>query len=427
MGKGTWVRVADVLETIEHIIDRAAKLTVDRWLRTKTDAEIERISEQMSFGWRGFGKEDPDKTQRRELARVMILLAYVRNEPARVNAFANLRTTKTKSQIETDIGNYWGGYHPPAHNDPAPDLPAAATRTWQQRLTQDGLDMLAHMSVTPPHDGQSAVPNVQNDFTTREVILNRVQYTRLIPNPLQRGALNLDPKNANPGGQLPIYWLPWKNRHIVKLDLLSGHGTPDVFFTSAIGGCSVFAQGPPNHPIAYHAGLDDPLPTVTANDIPVPALRPIAKRGDSAAFWHGLLEANEHLNIQTAGIGEVSKNDYVFDGSMWNKTKATKRVLSFIKRMEELYEDSGMKVTYIIPFGCVFGLKVGYNWRFYLQENLTMQYRETKVRPVRKWTATFPLELHQVFPRPAQRVSMIPKFCYMPGLFVASERVFQVP
>lgn len=378
----------------------------------------------MSFGWRGLGKEDVDKTQRRDRTRAMILIAHVRGQSARVPQIAGWRKTKDAADIENEIRQSWIAYHPAAHNDPLPDLPPAGVRSWNQRLAQDGLDMLAHMAVTPPHGGESTITNITSDFTVREILANRIQYTSLAPNQQLRGALNLvDPRNATRPNAFPTYFLPWKAKHIVKLELTPGPPTSDFFFTSSIGGCSVFARGPANQPITYHAGIDGELPKI-ADEVPV-ALRPVARQGNSALFWHNLLEAREGVNIQTAGIGEVSRDDYVFDGMKWNGIKATKRVISFINRIEELYEDDGMKVKDIIPFGCVFGLKALNNWSFFLQENLNIQYQQTKLKPVRKWFATFPLELHQIFPRPAHRVSLIPKFCYMPWLFIPSERVFQ--
>ena len=63
---------------------------------------------------------------------------------------------------------------------------------------------------------------------------------------------------ANPGGWVPVYWLPWNTAGAaIRLTIparSAANPGPDVFFTAAINGCSVFFQGTPQNPTIYHCG-----------------------------------------------------------------------------------------------------------------------------------------------------------------------------
>lgn len=427
--KNPWKRIAETLDTIENVLGQAAKYHVDRWLRTRTDAQINTMSKSMSFGWRGIGSENQDKTARRSRSRGLILIANVRGQLARVATFKGWRKTKTVNQLDIEINNLWAPYHPPAHQDPAPVCPPAAARNWHTRLIQDRLDFLAHIAVMPPHDGETIVPNAVHDFTSCQIVAHGVQHTVIRPF-VDQTFRTIRPRNNNHLHALPIYWLPWNNRHIVHLHLAAGVNSPRFFFTSAIGGCSVFVRGPANHPTVYHAGCETgqltnykdyagPRPRTPQ----VTALCQAAQAGDAPLFWHLLMEKNHNVVVAPPNWGEVDKRDYVKDGSVYRGVDCTVRVLSFIKRVEGIHEDEGLKISEIRPSGCVFGIKTGANWDFYLQENVAITYQLTKVQGRPRFRAGLPFELHKIWPVPAQRISLVPKCCRMPWLFAAGDSV----
>ena len=278
----------------------------------------------------------------------------------------------------------------------------------------------------PPHDGETIVPNAVHDFTSRQIVAHGVQHSVISPF-IDATFRTIRPKNNNHPHALPIYWLPWKDRHIVHLRLAAGVNTPQFFFTSAIGGCSVFVQGPANQPTVYHAGCESGQLSNYAPPLPrnaqVQALYQAAQAGDAPLFWHLLVENNHNVVVAAPNWGEVDKRDYVKDGSVWRRVDCTVRVLSFIKRVEGIHEDEGLKVIDIRPSGCVFGIKTGANWVFYLQENVAITYRLTKVLGRPRFRAGLPFELHKIWPVPAQRISLVPKCCRMPWMFVAGDSV----
>ena len=62
---------------------------------------------------------------------------------------------------------------------------------------------------------------------------------------------------SNFAGYRPIWFLPWADLNIIRLTIPvkgTSNPDPDIFFTAAINGCSVFVQGSARHPTVYHAG-----------------------------------------------------------------------------------------------------------------------------------------------------------------------------
>jgi hypothetical protein len=103
---------------------------------------------------------------------------------------------------------------------------------------------------------------------------------------------------------VPVYFLPWDyNGAIVSMTIpregVIGPGShildPDILFTAAINGCSIFIQDSPENPTVYHAGGD----TGRGKDM---------ARG--AAFWREVLTNFADLSkgkFQT----EISRMDYI--------------------------------------------------------------------------------------------------------------------
>ena len=69
--------------------------------------------------------------------------------------------------------------------------------------------------------------------------------------------LFLEVQNTPDPNKVPIYYLPWCPGKVLDLTIPAKNAlvaSPDIFFTAAINGCSVFIQGTPANPTIYHAG-----------------------------------------------------------------------------------------------------------------------------------------------------------------------------
>ena len=134
---------------------------------------------------------------------------------------------------------------------------------------------------------------------------------------------------------------------------------PDIFFTAAINGCSVFIQGSKKNPTIYHCGGDPDYPT-TERDPSV-----------AATFWRNLV-----LNY---GQGrkpkaEVNKTNYVLDVTTTNTAeKSTQHSREYDEWLKSNV-DNTVRIKEVAPWGCVFGIRTGDEWAFYLQENATIKY-----------------------------------------------------
>ena len=205
---------------------------------------------------------------------------------------------------------------------------------------------------------------------------------------------------VNDVGAVPVYWLPWYSvGGIVKLQIdARGVNNPDpnIFFTAALSGCSIFIQGPVNSPTVFHAGGETGKKTPT----------------EAAHFWLRAmgqvlpLQPGEHYDA------EVNKTDYVTHpdvsfrerrqyGNMplgerifGHKVYSTKHARTYQKSLKsELPKDWKIEVR---PWGCVAGIRGAEdgNWKFYLQENATVIC--TRGNETRNFAR--PMALRQMFP-----------------------------
>ena len=231
------------------------------------------------------------------------------------------------------------------------------------------------------------------------------------------------PSDASRVGYIPIWFLPWESGFMWKLKIESsvasptlniGAGTtaianPDVFFTAAINGCSVFARGAAADPSLYHGGAEQNEIATIRNQVGNAFWQQIG--GNAEGLWlnlfHGFdmaagplppggdpmtLMGQKHNPAKAAdnSVGEVNKNDYVKQSvhgadilsplSMGKANPADRDKPSTIQAVQlENYltsrpDFSHLRVEEVSPWGCVFGLRNGNNWEFYLQTNATVRY-----------------------------------------------------
>ena len=170
--------------------------------------------------------------------------------------------------------------------------------------------------------------------------------------------------NPNPNW-VPAYFLPWAPQAMIHMTIPRkgsrnvNDPDPDIFFTAAINGCSVFIQGSPANPTIYHCGGDPDY----ATNVRTPT--------EAATFWRNLV-----LQHGSPGAlhGEVNKTHYVTDVTT---TNADEKSTVTSRRYEEWLKselDKTIRVKSVKPWGCVFGIRTGMNWKFHLQENVTTSY-----------------------------------------------------
>jgi hypothetical protein len=250
----------------------------------------------------------------------------------------------------------------------------------------------------------------------------QVAYGTLVPSTGYPGGYDLEVEYPTPQNEdklrsyVPMWFLPWNSEKLVGLQIpprvpsregrpLLGHPganavteparppletDPDLFFTAAINGCSVFVTGEPKAPRVYHGGTQlqygDPM--------------------DAVHKWQGLFREIEPHNYYSGTYGEVNKTHYVRSGlskkpkemllttsnagTPQAKTRAefvhdykTANSSAYKKFLKQHYtSDSGKRnivVQRILPFGCVFGKRSpDGHWTFYLQENVKLTYTLVK-------------------------------------------------
>jgi hypothetical protein len=199
------------------------------------------------------------------------------------------------------------------------------------------------------------------------------------------------------GEAKPIYFLPWdESGAIIKLHLpTKGRHVPDpdVFFTAAINGCSVFVQGDPTSPTVYHAGGNTGR----------------SDHNDAARFWRHAL-VNHIKNSDTAQArgklqAEVNKTDYVrTPGTQSNSSTPTADKYEQ-ELKDRLNKKGSFTVTMVSPWGCVFGVRTGNNWEFYLQENGTVVCNYVTKAGVRTVSYARPMKLNKIFPGGTSNIS----------------------
>lgn len=190
-------------------------------------------------------------------------------------------------------------------------------------------------------------------------------------------------------GGVPVYFLPWDSGGAIIRITIPNKGQnpvdPDIFFTAAINGCSVFIQGQPDNPTIYHAGGDTEKPDAN----------------DAANFWRTALVREILRNPLTPNRGhvtaEVNKTEYVKTPGIAGGTTA--RAAQFEAWLKAKLDKTGkFTVTMVNPWGCVMGIRTGNDWKFYLQENATVVCNHVTKAGVDVRYYARPMALKEIYP-----------------------------
>lgn len=195
------------------------------------------------------------------------------------------------------------------------------------------------------------------------------------------GAKTFDVSMTSQGDRVPVHFLPWDGMgSLVEMYLrdpgadLDDPDNPNIFFTAALSGCSVFVDGDPTRPHVVHAGIDGKL------------------KVDAADFWRDrLIDLGRMKSVPLPlddHLQEVNKDQYG-DSSMW--------IRGYRNWLEASAGDT-MTIRRVSGWACVFGIRFGRHWSFYVQRNATVSLttlvkrsdvdRSTKTAPVLKGSAT---------------------------------------
>ena len=254
-------------------------------------------------------------------------------------------------------------------------------------------------------------------------VADRVAFIKLKDDPLFPGTMSFTVKyadelqtTASRAGYAPCWFLPWKSKRIVKIKIedYTTNGTntvafqpgggiaplpnPDLFFTAAINGCSVYATGSGRTPSLYHGGIEGEM-TGKIADVAYNALG-----GTSEAVWDSLVEGgiyNATGPLQPRGArvatkatklnySTVNRSDYVAERDAHGQhlqardgKLTTSRALEIERSLAGRF---GVTEVGVSPWACVFGLRdTTGNWSLYLVKNAMVSYKRLRFTRGEGW------------------------------------------
>jgi hypothetical protein len=274
----------------------------------------------------------------------------------------------------------------PVPEAPPPLPPPSLYSDLDGEFLRNPLEFMRKHSVSPPHQsGQTGLSEfgtvaattvargsnfkVEKEFEIPDQPVERrtgaggIRHMQLIkhPDPNFPGATSLrfapaGEEIVNGTRSIPIYWLPWKDLKILQCKIpevprsLAGwddEAYPRFFFTAGINGCSVFVHGDSRSPTVSHAGLENPL------------TRPAGE------FWLKQMDKTRSGFYGSEIRGAIHRHDYMFKGS--GESKLATDYLQWLSM-----PGGNFKLEITSPFGCVFGMRFGRLWSFYLQKSVVV-------------------------------------------------------
>ena len=153
----------------------------------------------------------------------------------------------------------------------------------------------------------------------------------------------------------------------------------------------MFVRGDPRSPTVTHGGISQGQTPYGNNP---------------AAFWRHLLEANlAGANVHGGKTWEVNNTDYINQTGVSGgaQTLHTDQYLAWLKTLPS----GPIMVNRVVPWGCVFGIRYGRLWSFYLQENavvytykIVAKYTTEQVTETKKVLGVFNKEVtHEISTR----------------------------
>jgi len=223
--------------------------------------------------------------------------------------------------------------------------------------------------------------------------------------------------NPPPPNHIPVYFLPWDITGASVRMTIPPQGTnnpdPDIFFTAAINGCSIFFQGTPASPTIYHCGAST---TGYAKD----------QLTETAEFLD--YDTGQNRNLGALSARSVNKTEYVATPGIKSRPDqvnaitgtvmqsfTTKRAKSYQNDLKAKHGLGKLTIEEISPWACVLGRRdAAGDWTFYLQENATIIYHQiTRSLPnlfkgakSQTQAVARPLKFKEIFPAGAGHVTV---------------------
>jgi hypothetical protein len=167
-----------------------------------------------------------------------------------------------------------------------------------------------------------------------------------------------------------MYFLPWASNHLTKITIpakapdpqgeLFPEVLPNLFFTAAINGCSVFVSGTARTPTVVHAGTSEPRTKLGAENA--------FGFGNARAHWTSLFETEMTKGVQNLpSYGDIHAGDYRNTSGMQTTAQA-ELVREFLTQDYR----KQLRIDGVDAWGCVFGVRNARTaeWAFYLQKNV---------------------------------------------------------
>jgi hypothetical protein len=183
------------------------------------------------------------------------------------------------------------------------------------------------------------------------------------------------------GGYVPVYFLPWdSDGAAVRLTIPApgvNNPDPDIFFTAAINGCSIFFQGTRQNPTIYHCGGGTGFAK--------------AQITEAEEFWQEVVDdfvgqdaAAGRANLGNVAARSVGKSEYVATPGYKSKPDVgaiqsftTPRALKYQKQLKRKHGITKLTIEEVSPWGSVLGRRDNNgDWTFFLQENATIIYHQ---------------------------------------------------
>lgn len=241
------------------------------------------------------------------------------------------------------------------------------------------------------HAGEDFATVVNNSYSKLKIgnATDAVKFIRMRANAKNEiGALTFNVKSASElpdaasrVGWTPIWWLPWQDRHIVKIKILDVATTPvinfplpiepvanpNLFFTAAINGCSVIAVGATAAPSIYHGGLDgDTMVTRHVGETTEDAWQRLVGRLGGAKNVQGVGKTEYVAELDATPTDPNAR--FTVNGA-----KTTRDADAFEKNLIARGSLTNVSVS---PFGMVFGLRDSTGaWQLSLVKNANVGYQ----------------------------------------------------
>lgn len=213
----------------------------------------------------------------------------------------------------------------------------------------------------------------------------------------------------DPGGWVPVWFLPWNTKGTaIRLTIparTAANPGPDLFFTAAINGCSVFFQGTPQNPTIYHCGGDtgQGVDSLGGAEFWQEVMQEFIAFDAARGKNKGALSANEvnktHY-IKTPGVGKGLGGAPLRPG----EGTSTPAAMAYRRWLKDENRNV-LKIEEVSPWACVLGIRTGNDWQFYLQENATVRYHQlvkkhvlSKQRKTETHVIARPMVVSKVFP-----------------------------